>query len=60
MIDQEAARSAGKWRQEKQREREKLGPRGGRKAGTLRREDSEYWRGCRDRSAFVHLVYSRQ
>ena len=45
MIDQdEAARSAGEGRK-KQREQEKLGLRGGRKAGPLK-GNSGYWRGC--------------
>ena len=49
VIDQdEAARWAGEGgAREAEREQEKLGLRGGRKAGPLRRGNSGYWRGCR-------------
>ena len=38
--------SEGEGAGETEREQEKLGLRGGRKAGPLRRGDSGYWRGC--------------
>ena len=52
MIDQdEAARSVGEGANEIERELNKLGLRGGRKAGPLRRENSRYWSGCRGGTA---------
>ena len=39
--------SEGEGAEETEREQEKLGLRGGRKAGPLRRGDSGCWRGCR-------------
>ena len=60
LIDQDkAARSSGEGAKETEREQEKLGLRGGRKAGPLRRGGSMYWRGCRGyggRSALVLAV----
>ena len=52
MFDQdEAAMSEGEGAGETEREQEKLGLRGGRKAGPLRRGHIGYWRGHRGATA---------
>ena len=52
MFDQDyAAMSAGEGAEEIEREQNKLGLRGGRKAGPLRRGHSRHWRGRREGTA---------
>ena len=51
--------SEGEGGEEIEREQEKLGLRGGKKIGPLKRGDRGYWRGCggcRGRSALVRSV----